>query len=80
MTDKTLKRVAELSNLTKLDLQNTKVTDKGLKELARLTTLKELRLSESQLSDATLRMLRKLGLLHCLDQARDANGRSRRRR
>ncbi|MCL4207556.1 MAG: hypothetical protein KJ000_34155 [Pirellulaceae bacterium] len=69
VTDKTLKQVAELSNLRKLDLRNTKVTDKGLKELARLTKLKELGLSESQLSDANLRVLRKLGLLHCLDQA-----------
>lgn len=69
VSDKTLKQVATLRNLTRLDLRNTKVTDKGLKELAGLTKLRELGLSESQLNDANLRVLREIGLLHCLDQA-----------
>ncbi len=57
VTDATLKQLATLRELQKLELSSTKVTDAGLKELAELKELQTLNLGATQVTDAGLKEL-----------------------
>jgi hypothetical protein len=59
LTDAGLKELAELKNLTWLDLRDTQVTDAGLKELAALKSLERLLLQGNRVSRAGVADLQK---------------------
>jgi serine/threonine protein kinase len=64
--DADLKAITELTNLTELDLTNTKITDAGLQQLKVLTTLERLGLAKTNISDKGLENLQGLNQLKAL--------------
>lgn len=60
ITDSGLRKIAELHNLTNLNLCSDRITDRGLAELARLTNLRWLGLRSSSITDAGIAQLRNL--------------------
>jgi hypothetical protein len=59
VTDDGLKELADLKNLTWLDLRDTRVTDVGLKELARMKKLRHLLLHNTHVTDVGVAALQK---------------------
>ena len=59
ITDKGLKDVAKLQNLTHLNVSGSKITDAGLKEAAKLQKLKYLWLDDTKVTDEGVAKLKK---------------------
>lgn len=66
LNDQTLKGIAELSNLTKLDLSNTAITNNGIQYLNALTQLRYLNLVGTHTTSMALLQLTKLTKLKSL--------------
>ncbi len=66
LTDNTLAGIAQLSNLTKLDLSNTAITNKGIPSLNALTQLRYLNLVGTNTTTTALLQLKKLSQLKSL--------------
>jgi len=66
ITDKGLKEVAKLQNLSHLVMHGTPITGAGLKELAKLEKLTSLMLQDTKITDAGLKDLAKLQKLKFL--------------
>ncbi|MEM9586192.1 MAG: hypothetical protein AAGA03_02830 [Planctomycetota bacterium] len=54
ITDESLRRIAEITSLTKLNLEGTSVTDTGLSQLSSLQKLEEIDLGRTAVGDAGL--------------------------
>ena len=65
--DADLKAITGLTNLTELDLTNTKITDAGLLQLKVLTNMERLSLAQTNISDKGLEHLQGLNQLKTLD-------------
>jgi uncharacterized membrane protein/mono/diheme cytochrome c family protein len=66
ITDQAMASVAQLTNLTRLDVSNTFITDKGLPQLTALTNLQYLNLVGTSVSGASITQLKGLGKLQTM--------------
>jgi internalin A len=67
LTDSVLKRLAEFTQLQRLDINSTYITDAGLQQLADLKQLQWLDISNTKVTDAGLRVLAGFRQLQMLD-------------